>query len=76
MWYFIAIGLLALLCGVLFIFAPETLRTLNENASRVVSSFDSITFSYRISVGVALIMASVLFFLVAYYLMMHGYRGL
>jgi len=76
MWYFIAIGLIALICGVFFLFAPETLRAINDNASRVVSSLDSITFSYRISVGVALIMVSVLFFVTAYYLMVHGYRGL
>lgn len=72
MSYLILIGAITLVVGVLFLFAPETLRSLNEKSKSVVSNFDDTAFVYRFGVGITLIVASILFFFVAYYVRLKG----
>lgn len=68
MEYFIAVGILSLVMGIFFIFAPEMLRTINEMSSRMVSRVEEAAFTYRIGIGLFLVIASLLFFFVAYYI--------
>ncbi|MBI5561488.1 MAG: hypothetical protein HY894_01350 [Deltaproteobacteria bacterium] len=73
MGYFLAIGIIALVSGVMFIFAPSAVRSLNERSTRIISSFDAVTLSYRIGVGVVLVIASGVFFYAAYFMKRHGF---
>jgi hypothetical protein len=72
MLFFIAVGLLSLFVGGLFIFSPDLLRKINEGGMRLVSSIDTATFTYRIGIGASLVIASLLFFFVAYYIAVKG----
>lgn len=72
MVYFIAIGVVSIIFGLLFVFAPDKLRVFNDKTSRVVGSFEKNAFTYRMGVGISLIIASLLFFFVAYYLRLKG----
>ncbi len=72
MSYLIIIGAITLVAGILFLFAPETLRSLNEKSKRMVSDFDATAFTHRIGLGITLIAASLLFFFVAYYVKVKG----
>lgn len=72
MGYFIAIGVVSIVFGLLFLLAPEQLRSLNNRTSRLVSTIENSVFIYRMGVGISLIIASVLFFFVAYYIKLKG----
>jgi hypothetical protein len=72
MLFFIAVGLLSLIFGGLFIFSPEYLRRINEGGMRLVSSIDTAILNYRIGIGATLVIASLLFFFVAYYISVKG----
>ena len=72
MGYFIAIGIVSIAFGLLFIFAPDKLRALNNRTSRLVSAIEDSVFVYRLGVGISLLIASVLFFFVAYYIKLKG----
>ncbi|MEE9613780.1 MAG: hypothetical protein V3W31_02360 [Thermodesulfobacteriota bacterium] len=69
---FLAIGVLALTVGVLFLVSPDKLRELNEGCSRLVANLEDGAFTYRMGVGLSLIIASLLFFFVAYYIAAKG----
>lgn len=69
---FISIGILSLLVGVLFVLSPETLRKINDWSMAMVSAFDRKAFKYRMGLGLTLIIASLLFFFVAYYISVKG----
>ncbi|MBI5049219.1 MAG: hypothetical protein HZB54_09815 [Deltaproteobacteria bacterium] len=72
MGFFVAMGVFSLIVGLLFIISPATLRAMNEKASTMVTSFEEKAFTYRLGVGVSLIIASLLFFFVAYYIRIRG----
>ncbi len=72
MGLFIAVGILSLLVGLLFIISPATLRNLNEATSKLVTNMEEKAFSYRMGVGLFLVIASLLFFFVAYYIKIKG----
>jgi len=72
MSFFIAVGVVALTVGSLFILAPETLRKLNEAGTRIAADLDSTAFSHRIGVGLSLVISSLLFFFVAWYIALRG----
>lgn len=72
MGYFIAVGILALVVGGLFLFAPGLLQDMNERSARLVSNIESKAFVYRLGVGLSLLIASLLFFFVAYYIKVRG----
>ena len=72
MGYFIAVGVLALAVGFLFLFAPGFLNTLNIRSARLVTSFETKAFTYRVGLGISLVIASILFFFVAYYIRVRG----
>lgn len=61
------IGSLALVIGLLLLFAPRVLKKLNELSARMIAKTDNLTFSYRIGFGVSLIVASLFMFFMAYY---------
>lgn len=73
MGFFIAVGIISLVVGLLFIIAPGTLRDINERTSRLVSNVEDTIFAYRVGVGLSLIIASLLFFFVAYYMRLKGF---
>ncbi len=65
---FIFIGVLSLVTGLLFLIAPKKLREINDKCSTVVTNLEDKAFTYRAGVGLSLIIASVLFFFVAWYI--------
>ncbi len=72
MGLFIAIGVLSLIFGLLFIIAPAILKNLNELTSRMAISIEEKVFTYRFGVGISMVIASLLFFFVAYYIKIKG----
>ncbi|MBI5206037.1 MAG: hypothetical protein HZA11_14080 [Nitrospirae bacterium] len=63
----ILIGAIAFALGFLLILAPNSVRKLNELSAKMIAKIDSLTFSYRVGVGVSLIIASLFMFFMAYY---------
>ena len=61
------IGTLALVIGLLLLFAPRVLKRVNELSARMIAKTDNLTFSYRIGFGVSLMLASLFMFFMAYY---------
>lgn len=61
------IGSLALVIGLLLLFAPRVLKKVNELSARMIAKTDNLTFSYRIGFGVSLMLASLFMFFMAYY---------
>jgi len=72
MAFFIGAGILSLSVGFLFIVSPNTIRRINEAGTRMITSIDSAVFSRRLGVGFTLMISSVLFFFVAYYIHARG----
>lgn len=72
MGLFIAIGVLSLIFGLLFIAAPAILKNLNELTSRMAVNIEEKAFTYRFGVGISMVIASLLFFFVAYYIKIKG----
>lgn len=72
MVFFILVGALSLITGILFILAPDLLRSINEKTARLITSIDSAVFAYRAGLGIVFIVASILFFFVAYYIKSKG----
>ncbi len=72
MTLFIIVGIIALVTGIFFILAPEELRSLNEMSSKLIADLEQKAFDYRIGVGLSFIIASLLFFFVAYYIHIKG----
>lgn len=69
---FIAIGLLAFITGLFLLISPGTLGWINEKTKIVVTSLDRVAFDYRVGFGIFFIIASLLFFFVAYYIRIRG----
>lgn len=69
---FIAVGVLSLIFGLLFIIAPAVLKSLNEFTNRMVINIEEKVFTYRFGVGISMVVASLLFFFVAYYIKVRG----
>jgi hypothetical protein len=69
---FIGIGALSFIFGLLFIVAPAVLKTLNEWTSRVAVNMEEKAFTHRFGVGISMMIASLLFFFVAYYIKIKG----
>lgn len=63
----ISIGVLAFVIGFLLLVAPGFIKKLNELSAKIIAKIDTVTFSYRIGVGVSLILASIFMFFMAYY---------
>ncbi len=63
----ILIGAIAFALGFLLLFAPDSLKKLNELSAKMVAKIDTLTFSYRIGVGGSLIIAALFMFFMAYY---------
>ena len=61
------IGFLALVIGLLLLFAPRALKRVNELSAMMIAKTDNLTFSYRIGFGVSLMLASLFMFFMAYY---------
>lgn len=72
MGLFILVGIISLAVGFSFIFAPEMLRKINQKSAVIVSNIESKAFDYRVGLGLSLIIASLLFFFVAYYIHVRG----
>ena len=58
----IIIAVIALIFGLLFLFSPQTLKKMNKKASQVISKTDESFLKNRITVGVILIIASLIMF--------------
>lgn len=69
---FLVIGIFTFVIGLLFVVAPNTLRTVNEVTSKLVTDMEEKAFTYRLGVGISLMIASLLFFFVAYYIRVKG----
>ncbi|MFC1671878.1 hypothetical protein ACFL01_01955 [Planctomycetota bacterium] len=67
MIFFVIIGVIAAVFGVLFIFAPGILIYLSEISNKIFMT-DEVAIKFRMWVGVALLLVSVLMFVVAVYL--------
>lgn len=63
----IVIGVLAFVVGFLLLVVPGFIKKLNELSAKIIAKIDTVTFSYRIGVGVSLILASIFMFFMAYY---------
>jgi len=63
----ILIGAIAFALGFLLLFAPDSVKKLNELSAKMIARIDTLTFSYRIGVGGSLIIASLFMFFMAYY---------
>ncbi|KAF0144025.1 MAG: hypothetical protein FD156_2182 [Nitrospirae bacterium] len=63
----ILIGAIAFALGFLLLLAPNSVKKLNELSAKMIAKIDSLTFSYRVGVGVSLIIASLFMFFMAYY---------
>ncbi|HBR17180.1 MAG: hypothetical protein A3G39_11270 [Deltaproteobacteria bacterium RIFCSPLOWO2_12_FULL_43_16] len=72
MGIFIVIGIFTFVIGLLFIVSPNTLRNVNEVSSKMVTDMEEKAFTYRLGVGISLMIASLLFFFVAYYIRLRG----
>jgi len=72
MLFLIFAGIIALVFGGLILFSPQTIRNLNDKVSglmgRFVFSVDEEVYRLRVGIGISLILASGLFFFVAYFL--------
>lgn len=62
------IGILALVIGILLLLKPEMLKKINELSTKMVVRLDTYAFSYRIGVGVSLLIAAAFLFFMAYYI--------
>ncbi len=60
------VGILALIAGVALVFAPSILRKVNDISAKSVIKIDTLTFAYRIWVGVSLLIASAFMLFMAY----------
>lgn len=63
----VLVGLLAFVLGFLLLFAPNMLKKINEYSAKMIQRVDALAFSYRIGLGISLIMVSVFMFFMAYY---------
>ncbi|MDP3112954.1 MAG: hypothetical protein Q8M71_12700 [Thermodesulfovibrionales bacterium] len=63
----ILIGAIAFALGFLLLLAPDSVRKLNELSAKMIAKIDTLTFSYRVGVGVSLIIAALFMFFMAYY---------
>jgi len=72
MGVFIVAGIVSLFFGLMMLFFPEQLRRLNEASKSLVTNIDSAMFTYRLGVGISLVIASALFFFVSYYIRARG----
>lgn len=63
----LVIGVLAFVLGSLLLFIPSGLKKLNDLSARLIAKIDAITLSYRIGVGVSLLIVSAFLFFMAYY---------
>ncbi len=64
---FIALGVIAGVFGILFIFAPGALIYLSEISNRIFMT-DDVAIRFRIWVGIVLLFASVFMFFIAVYM--------
>ncbi len=58
----IAVGLVALVMGLLLILSPETLVRASRELNRMVAQMDEQVIRYRVGVGVCLILAALFLF--------------
>jgi uncharacterized BrkB/YihY/UPF0761 family membrane protein len=72
MGLFVFIGVVSIAAGLFLIFAPEKLQSINELSNRLITNLEEDVFTYRLGVGVSLVVASLLFFFVAYYINARG----
>lgn len=61
------IGILAFVVGFLLLFAPSALKKINDLSTKIIAKVDTYVFSYRVGLGVTLILVSVFMFFMAYY---------
>jgi len=61
----VSIGILAFIAGMFLVFAPSILKKVNDFSAKSVTKIDALTFTYRIWVGVSLLVISVFMFLIA-----------
>lgn len=70
MLFLIFTGIVSLIFGILFLFSPKTIRSLNDQIKRlmdkIVYSIDEKIYNLRVGVGVSLILVSLLVFFTAY----------
>lgn len=63
----IFIGIISFLLGFFLLFTPDALKKLNEMSAKMIQRIDTLAFSYRIGLGVSLIIVSAFMFFMAYY---------
>lgn len=63
----IFVGMLAFLMGVMLLIAPSALKKLNDVSARMITKVDMWAMSYRVGVGVSLLIAAGFMFFMAYY---------
>jgi len=72
MWFLILAGVVALLGGILFLFAPQTLKELNNKVNATINKItvpiDEKVYKLRVGVGISLLLVSGLIFFTIYYL--------
>ena len=70
--YIVFAGVVSLLFGILFLFAPHKIHKMNNVISKFISktlaNFDEKIYNLRVGVGVSLVLISVLCFFVTYFL--------
>ena len=67
-YYLVAVGIVSLIFGVLFLVSPQTIRNISDKVNRTVGSVDEKLYTLRIGTGVSLILIAILTFFVVYFL--------
>lgn len=63
LWYFHLIGIMFVVAGLLYIFAPDWLLWFSNMSGREIITFDQIAIASRVSLGIVLILVSIYIFL-------------
>ncbi len=63
--WIVVVALLAMVFGVMLVFAPQRVLRMNEKMTHVVARVDAQVVKYHIGVGVCLVLASIFLFLYA-----------
>lgn len=65
-YYLIAVGMVSLVFGVLFLVSPQTIRNISDKVNRTIGSVDEKLYTLRVGTGVSLILIAILAFFVVY----------
>jgi len=63
------VGVVSFVVGILFLFFPNTLRSMSNKMNKVLVALDEKLYNLRVGVGISLLLVSVLAFFTFYYIL-------